>query len=492
MTQVNPLNVEDLIRELGAGRATVKFILDRFDPWLSSQLVNGDQQYSPSVIPLLARIKDLLSSGMLPSQIEEIIENDLQAREPMGNGDKNTNNDIRMNPEAMSFIQDMVRDIRSQQERIAEAHEKRAVAEERKAAAIEKRAEAEEKKAAAMNNIASALQEMNQMRAIDAQSMEIAGQAAKALTMDGDMGTSVQPEEEWDDDDFEDPLAGLESLLDTPEPEGSDAPSLEDLPLEEPSFASQPLDDDPAQASPVENMDDLALLVDDPGLSEDDIDDLSSLIDTVSAPEPDTGQLDGLLEGDAELPELDNLSLLVDEAVPDKPQEDPDLDDLYSLVDQEENLDDLSALIDPPSETETDEETGPSPMDDLSLLVDLPEDAAGNLDDLWTLVDKKEDGTSENVAGSGNDTVALDDLSALIDPVSEEQPSLKPDVSPEEDLPKYKAAVMKIIIELKSQGLSANETTDRLNKDQVATLSGKPNWGEKAIEKIYGFIDSAK
>ena len=50
---------------------------------------------------------------------------------------------------------------------------------------------------------------------------------------------------------------------------------------------------------------------------------------------------------------------------------------------------------------------------------------------------------------------------------------------------------MKIIIELKEQGLSAQQTTDRLNRDGVATLSGKPAWGLKAIEKIYGFIDSA-
>ena len=72
------------------------------------------------------------------------------------------------------------------------------------------------------------------------------------------------------------------------------------------------------------------------------------------------------------------------------------------------------------------------------------------------------------------------------------QPSLKPDITPEQDLAKYKAAVMKIIIKLKNQGLTAQQTTDRLNNDQVATLSGKPTWRVKAIEKIYGFIDSAK
>ena len=56
---------------------------------------------------------------------------------------------------------------------------------------------------------------------------------------------------------------------------------------------------------------------------------------------------------------------------------------------------------------------------------------------------------------------------------------------------RYKAAVMQIIIELKSSGMSPGETTDRLNKDEVPTLSGKPQWRESAIAKIYGFIDSA-
>ena len=91
----------------------------------------------------------------------------------------------------------------------------------------------------------------------------------------------------------------------------------------------------------------------------------------------------------------------------------------------------------------------------------------------------------------------MDDLSALIDPVEENapepsQPSLKPDITPEQNLNAYKAAVMKIIIDLKSQGLTPRETTDRLNGDDVPTLSGKPKWAEKAISKIYGYIDSAK
>ncbi len=82
----------------------------------------------------------------------------------------------------------------------------------------------------------------------------------------------------------------------------------------------------------------------------------------------------------------------------------------------------------------------------------------------------------------------MDDLTALVD----ETPSLKPDITPEENLKEYKAAVMKIILGLKTQGLNAEESTIRLNQDGVQTISGKSEWSEKAISQIYNFIDSAK
>ena len=103
----------------------------------------------------------------------------------------------------------------------------------------------------------------------------------------------------------------------------------------------------------------------------------------------------------------------------------------------------------------------------------------------------------------------MDDLSALIqdDPVKEEEvhqaadqeeaqandaPKLKPDITPEENLGKYKAAIIEIIIKLKSDGLSPAETTKRFNDEQIKTLSGKPDWSEKAMSQIYKFIDTAK
>jgi len=448
---------------------------------------------------VLIRIKDLMSSGILPSQIEEIIGNEILGP-PLDAQSQNTGSDIRMNQEALSFIRDMVSDIRGHQGRIARAHEKRAEAEERKAVAIEKRAEAEDKKADAMNNIAMALQEMNQLRALDSQTMEVAGQAVQALTMDEhstpslnnsiDLDDSnIENEDDWNinhldgnglDEDFEDPLAGMSELLNHPEP---DPQPIETVDL-----------DDLTQ-----DIEDLSLQADDPGLSEGDLDDLSGLIDTVSEPETESNDLDRLLAEDIPLPEPDDLSLLVDE-VSNAAEKVLDLDDLYTLVEDipaDADMDDLSLLVKPDQSMEPDETDDLSllidpepvenagqaaPMDDLSLLVDTPAPGDDTRDDLWALVDKvAEKQTNTNI----------DDLSALIAPAPAE-PSLKPDITPDQDLAKYKAAVMKIIIELKSRGLSPKETTDRLNRDEIPTLSGKPLWAETAIAKIYGFIDTAK
>jgi hypothetical protein len=203
-----------------------------------------------------------------------------------------------------------------------------------------------------------------------------------------------------------------------------------------------------------------------------------------------------------------------------------DIDDLSKLIEPEsdertDTLDDLSALIQTPEQSQ---ET----MDDLSALVAASGEESGQavsdiedtpIDDLWSLVPDAPEPTPKGQSQDerpGETQDEMDDLSALINQTSDtphpsadtapddqadlddstdghaETPSIKPDISPDQDMKKYKAAVMKIIIELKEQGSTAQQTTDRLNRDEVATLSGKPTWGLKAIEKIYGFIDSAK
>ena len=117
-----------------------------------------------------------------------------------------------------------------------------------------------------------------------------------------------------------------------------------------------------------------------------------------------------------------------------------------------------------------------------------PVEVSEELDDLSALLDHTSDDIKPSAETIIDAPINIDD--AEDDPG--ETASIKPDISPDQDMKKYKAAVMKIIIELKEQGSTAQQTTDRLNRDDVATLSGKPSWGLKAIEKIYGFIDSAK
>lgn len=516
MTQAHSLTINEIIKELNIGRATVNFILNRFSQWLPFDRINGDHHYSPRTIPTLIRIREFLDQGMLPSEIEKVLTAEPtetlteapKETDPLMHIQENTEKDIRMSKDALGFIQSLFTDIKGHQSRIAVAHEKRATAEERKAVAIEKRAAAEEKKADAMNNIAAALQEMNRQRTNDVETWEIAGQAAQALTL----------AETGDPKDTDDTDLDVEDLFDTSqtepvEKENLGIDDLSELIEDDYPEPDELIDLDTVYVDPedtgAENiqLDDLSALVDTPGLSEEDLDDLSALIDTIS--EDDEQGLDDLLVNDAPLPEPDDLSLLVDEV-----SESQVLDDLSSLVDDRQTdtgnepaleLDDLSQLIDT-QKTPTKEATTNATMDDLSLLVSSedipPSENQTDLDDLSQLVDQPIEEMDDLGAlveepmdkpKTDSTQVSMDDLSVLVDePADTSTPSLIPDITPEQDMGKYKAAVMKIIIQLKEEGLSALEATDRLNQDQVPTISGKPSWKEKTIQKIYGFIDSAK
>ena len=125
-------------------------------------------------------------------------------------------------------------------------------------------------------------------------------------------------------------------------------------------------------------------------------------------------------------------------------------------------------------------------LDDLSLLIAPDADISSFPHTDNTLDDPLDDPLDDTLDDPLDDT--LDDLSALISA----PPSLRPDITPEENLKEYKAAVMQIILGLKTQDLSPEETTRRLNQDGVQTISGKSQWSERSISQIYKFIDSAK
>lgn len=468
MTRSKLLTIEDLINELDMGKATLKFILHRFSPWLATQIVNDETCYTEQAVTTLLKIRKFLDTGILPDQVEAFLAQEAEmlnvtasVQPPAGN-----QGIIPVDIESASMFKDMLRIFIEKQDRIALAQEALTRVEERKADAMEKRAAAEEKKADAMTNIALALQDMNQRHSAAPQAMEIAGRAVETLTLEEAPGLD-------------------QNLLDTNFNENEQL--FEDpVPMED-SFKTQDHKDLGDISS--SDMDDLSLLVDETDLTHKDIDDLSSLIDSVPDPDKDLDNLESLLEETPSVPDannlsndMDDLSKLVDSDLSSSTSldDEDDLDDLFSLVGMDtdvpkafhEGLDDLSTLIEPAGEKDV------AQLDDLSALIEEPEQSQEPMDDLSVLV-----GDTGEKSGQ---------VPPEVDTQVKETPVIKPDISPDQDMGKYKAAVMKIIIELKEQGFTAQQTTDRLNRDGVTTLSGKPAWGLKAMDKIYGFIDSAK
>lgn len=497
MTHSKLLTIADLIDELDMGKATLKFILRRFSPWLATQIVNDGTWYTEQAVTTLLKIKKFLDAGMLPQQVETCLAQEAEMLNATARVQHFTDSQgtIPLDREAVSMFKDLFQVYIKKQDRIASAQEALARVEEKKANAMEKRAAAEEKKADAMTSIALALQKMHEQRSVAPQAMEIAGRAMESLALE----ESTRLDQSTLDTGFDE----NDPLREDPDPfKGQEHEDLDD--------------------TGSSNMDDLSLLTHETALTSDDIDDLSALINDDSDPHSNLNDIESLLEEVPSAPEtnnlsndMDNLSTLVDSDLPlsDSPDirghNEDGLDDLFSLVDMDtdapkdpnEDLDDLSKLIAPDGEKAVEDLDDLSvlikapqpqePVDDLSKLIESENDEpTSDVDDLWPLVCDADRSHKEvqSPAEQSADAPGMDNLSALID----DTPSIKPDISPDQDMKAYKAAIMKIIIELKEQGLTAKQTTDQLNRDDVATLSGKPAWGLKAVEKIYGFIDSAK
>jgi DNA-binding transcriptional MerR regulator len=173
----------------------------------------------------------------------------------------------------------------------------------------------------------------------------------------------------------------------------------------------------------------------------------------------------------------------------------PAADDLTALLDapifHSREMDDLSDLIDAVAQQPVQSED-PGYADRLTRSSAIT-DPSSDLDDLSTLVNTplmdpvSLDNLSELIAPEHESGESVDDLTALLDTAS----SLRPGISRDENLEEYKAAVMTIIMDLKSSGLSDHQTAERLNRDGVDTISGKPEWTVAAITQIYKYIDAA-
>ncbi|CCK80511.1 hypothetical protein [Desulfobacula toluolica] len=431
MTQKRLLSVSGIINELNIGKVTTKFLLKRFGKWMPYDLIDGQPFYPIETIKKLFMIQEMLEMGMLPSDIEKKLVSAFNSDDsPSPFENQPQQEDIRLSMDGLTLLKSVFSDIGEQQKRIAIAHEKRA--------------EAEEKKADAMNNIANALQEIKTLLENDPAIQRIIHQASAVITSDDPDDTDKKaPPIEMDD---------LSLLLDE-----------------------------------AEEQDDLSLLLDDTKELNDQMDDLSTLIDEVACPANESDQ-------------LDDLSLLLDKV---SSEEDIKTDKTLAL-------DDLSALIDQNSSSIKTEASVEQPveLDDLLKLIDDPPykslPPSQDLDDLSLLIEQDPVLKKETNNTVQDKDLKMDDLSTLLDDQtnneppsfgneeSENTPVIKIDITPEENLERYKAAVMKVIIGLEADGLDVEAATNRLNKNRIRTLSGNPKWNQKAISQIYKFIRSAK
>jgi hypothetical protein len=525
MVQEKLLSATDLAEQLNLGKATAKYLLKRFKSAIPETMIDGQPFYPHTVIQTLFSIQGQLDMGVLPHDIEQSMENQLPHKNETTIEDHLTqlensvagSDDIRLSQNGLIMLKTVFNEIGEQQKRIARAHEQRAAAEERKAVAIEKRAEAEEKKAAAMNNIANALQEMNRLRAADPYAQQIAHQAAEIIAADEQNPLPVNESRfDTDIDDIndafdtditaDDPLMDMDDLLDEA-PLDDQLPPVTDMQIsdmDDPTALTGTDSDSETAGGLNSETDDLSVLIENNTEDVEGIDDLTDLLDDPLPGELSDSELEeGLIDGPAEKIDddmLDDLSQLIDPADQQSGGQDDALDNLSALIDQpsadtqagltpETGLDDLSALIRPDTDStpvaadSNEDGSDKQALDDLSALIaDTPETQAAASDQETT----------------GSAVPELDDLSALLAPDTgqapqeNDEPEIRIDITPEDNLEKYKAAVMQVIIGLKNDGLSVEQTTEKLNTNKVKTLSGKPEWGLKAISQIYTFIDAAK
>ncbi|MBF0390387.1 MAG: MerR family transcriptional regulator [Desulfamplus sp.] len=440
-----------LAKELNTGSATVRFWLNRFSKWIPSISVNGDKLYDADTLKTLTFISDKINSGMVISEIEKAldsenrnnIEENLQSQfqpfiSPFQSAMEDIssinskNQELLLNNEGINLISTLFEKFYSQQERVAKAQERRAAAEELKAEAEQKKAQALEKRADAEIEKAHAMNNLaDAIKSISANFLNSMPPAQQVQPHDPpDLSILIDEEKTDFEDEKDDEIDDLSALIDD---EGYDTNEVEEI---------------------EENIDDLSALIDDENASfedekDDEIDDLSALIDEDSDYEQHDIKPD-ILDSD-----IDNLMSLIDDDVKNLDTEEKD-----------DEIDDLSALIDE-DEISAEEELTPNILD-------------SDVDDLLSLI------------GDDNQTNQEDFLSTSGQTSSQTPKVDKPKASLEDNFEAYKSEVINIIIKLKEDGYSVDETTDILNNEDIKPLSGKNRWTTKMIAKIYNFIEAAK
>ncbi len=470
MVEEKFLSEFDISRELHTGIAVTRFLLNRFQQFLQPDTSSGRPQYPYKSIGTLIKIKQAVEKGQPLDQIEQTITSLISRQDSADSWSPPA--DHGSTPES-GWLQELLKDLSDKQQRLAIAQEKRVQAEERKAAAIEKRAKAEEQKAIAMGQIASALKELTSLRSAppDPYISQIASQTAQIFPMEEDLDMDTDAK-----DFLSNPLEEMipssdpeEQRESEPEKDHAHPKELQDLSLLlDEAFPEIPLPTTKHITDVSQELDD-----DDDFTHLSDLDDLSDLMESISEEEPEITPAKNPIGSDEDVA-LDTFEDLMGDIPEEANNSLLDLDDLSSLIEEDTpspksesvaesefpDMDDLSALI------QEDQTEPPSsiPMDDLSLLLE-PED----------------------ISAAPINPLPMDDLSQLLDnPVS-----LKPSITPEQDLEAYKTAIIDMIITQKTDGIPPEQTAKRMNQDGVRTLSGKPQWSVKAVEQIYQFIDAA-
>lgn len=479
MFESNFLTFKGMAEKLNIRESTVRYWQEQYDPWIPCSGGGKEKWYPLEAVQVFRFIMESADAGMEPQDIETAL---IQKYRQIAAG-QDTPESATSPGNNGSVIESLLGQLTEQQKRIANAQERRAEAEEKKANAFEKRADAQLLMAEAVNAIAK----------------EMSGLFAKErMPFPDDIFGKFGKKQRYDEDDLT--AAEMGNDLDvpmkiSPGDEGMSAAGDLDPDQMEMDDLSDLIDDIAEET--FTGMDDLSDLVDGP----DEVDDLSELIDsageeTTAAPD----DLSELVDTPEELTadELNDLNDLIDSAGEETAAV---LDDLSELVDTSEELtadelDDLSELVDGPLEAQTDA------MDDLDALIDSAADEISDeMDDLNDLIDGPEEKAADE----------LDDLNDLLEPSAEkEEPKTAPPMPEEAGTSKqesppaqkkkltaipddHKSKMIAIIIAMKEkQGLSVEETAEKLNAKGYKPISGKEKWDTAAISQIYSHIDMVR
>ena len=460
MSSNNLMTVSMLARELDAGQAAVRYILNRFSPWLEHVVENEQKLYNDDTLKTLFFIWEKINAGMIPSEIETALDMEnsrffkkMTARKTSA---PYTASEL-LTPDVIKALSTFIDNFEKHQDRIARVEQRKAEAEEKKAYAMIRRAEAEEKKAYALGNITNALNRIANDFFQNKASERLSSEKMKTPRHDHDNSEDIRREKDIENnEELHSEMSELSNLMD-------DGDSVHNG------------DDDSHDLNDLLNLIDEDFPQDETVVAESDIDDLSLLADGSSSPDTDTTV--------SPLDAMDDLYSLIDDSLePGIEADGPDIDDLSLLVEDishlgiyetasiPDDMDDLSLLIHDPSMPGIDADFPPADIDDLSLLID---------DDLSMKQVKP-----ENKKFLSGKSTPGENKKQISD-------KLKPKVTPKEDFKKYKAQIINLIIKLKSDGHTVEETTQMFNIEGIQTLSGKSRWNEKMIAKIYQFIESA-